>query len=215
MNAIMKIIAASLLLLPVGTRAEETACKEPRRPILAFRSNLLMPLLNIGVECPIGDRWSAAADFYYPWCPREWMNGWTSPQMTCIQGLGLYVEGRYWFAARQRLLGHSVGLLAGGAYYDMELDGNGGQGEILAAGLDYTYTLPLGRKGGVRLEFSIAVGAVYSIRHPYNVHEEGGYLIRRKDGDNISIVSQSNWSFLPIRAGINLSVPISAAKYGK
>lgn len=188
------------------------------RPVLAFRTNLLLPLLNIGIECPICNRWSIAADFYYPWVPRKWMNKWAASQMNCIQGLGGYLEGRYWFGThhrlsepaygKYRLLGHSLGLTTGAAYYDLEWDGRGEQGEVFVAGIGYTYVLPLGKKGGVHLEFDIAAGAVYRIWHPYDVHEQGGYLIRGRDENNISIVNEKSWGFYPIKAGISLVVPI-------
>lgn len=212
--------------LPVDKRREPLKARSPyqeidnhlTRPILAFRSNLLMPLLNIGIEYPISNRWSAAADFYYPWCPRAWMNKWSAPQMTCVQGLGGYVEGRYWLGTRHceheadngkyRLLGHSLGLIAAGAYYDLEFKGTGQQGEVLAVGVDYTYAIPVGKKCGVHLEFAFAIGAVCHIWHPYNVYEQGGYLLRQKDENNANFVSKINWSFFPIKAGINLSVPV-------
>ena len=189
-----------------------------RRPVLAFRSNLLLPLLNVGVEYPISNRWSVAADFYYPWCPREWMNTWTASQMNCLQGLGGFLEGRFWFGpehrasepdyGKYRLLGHSLGLIAGAAYYDVEYGGAGQQGELYAAGIGYTYALPLGKKGGVHMEFDIAVGAVYHMWHPYDVRETGGYLLHRKDENNISVRTVSQWHVLPIRAGVSLVVPI-------
>ena len=193
-----------------------------RRPVLALRSNLLLPLLNVGVEYPISNRWSVAADFYYPWCPREWMNAWTPSQMNCLQGLGGYLEGRFWFGAehrasepdygKYRLLGHSLGLIAGAAYYDVEYQGGGRQGELFAAGLGYTYALPLGKKGGVHMEFDIAVGAVYHMWHPYDVREVGGYLLRRKDENSVGIYTVNEWRVLPIRAGVSLVVPIFTDK---
>lgn len=196
-----------LVLFPTGIRAGDIE-QNMRNPVLALRSNLLLPLLNIGIEYPLSDRWSVAADFYYPWCPREWMNRWTEPQMECVQGLGGYIEGRRWFGPGYSLLGHSLGLIAGAAYYDMEHNGEGEQGEVFAAGIGYTYAFPIGKKGGVHLEIDIAVGAQYRIRHPYDVHEAGGYPLYRKDENNISIKSKSQWSIFPVRTGISLVVPI-------
>lgn len=34
------------------------------KPVVALRTNLLLPLLNFGVEVPIGNRWSVGADYY-------------------------------------------------------------------------------------------------------------------------------------------------------
>jgi hypothetical protein len=42
--------------------------KPVRIPIFSLRTNLLVPALNIGAELPLGDRWSLAADYYFPWC---------------------------------------------------------------------------------------------------------------------------------------------------
>ena len=223
---------------PAGIRAENTVKKDTlhylppdqiqKNTVLAFRSNLLLPLLNIGIECPLSNRWSVAADFYYPWCPREWMNRWTEHQMECLQTLGGYIEGRYWFGIRQqqesgygkcRLLGHSLGLIAGAAYYDMEHNGEGEQGEVFSVGIGYTYAFPLGKKGGVHLEIDIAVGAIYRIQHPYDVHESGGYPLYRKDENNVSIKTKSQWSMFPMKTGISLVAPVfsnrSLLKNGK
>lgn len=228
MKKFIETILVCFVLIPTGVRAgnivqKDTLCDLPidqnlRNPILAFRSNLLLPLLNIGIEYPLSNRWSVAADFYYPWCPREWMNKWTEPQMECLQGLGGYVEGRCWFGSghrkqddgykKYRLIGHSLGLIAGAAYYDMEHNGEGEQGELYTAGIGYTYAFPLGKKGGIHLEIDIAVGAIYRIQHPYNVHEAGGYLLYKKDENNISIKSKSQWSIFPMKTGISLVVPI-------
>jgi outer membrane protein OmpA-like peptidoglycan-associated protein len=40
---------------------------EIRKPVVAVRSNLLVPALNVGVEAPIGTHWSVGADYYFPW----------------------------------------------------------------------------------------------------------------------------------------------------
>lgn len=207
---------------PLGAGIRYPKIDSLRKPALAFRSNLLLPLLNVGAECPVSNRWSVAADFYYPWCPREWINRWSDSQMNCLQALGGYLEGRYWFGSQHRssesacgkyrLLGHSLGLIAGAAYYDVERGGAGQQGEIYTIGIGYTYALPLGKKGGIHLEFAIAAGAVYRKWHPYSVHETGGYLLRGKDENGIGISSLSKWSLHPIKAGVSLAVPIFIRK---
>ena len=51
----------------VDTVKVDTVAAEPRKPVVAVRSNLLVPALNVGVEVPIGTNWSVAADYYFPW----------------------------------------------------------------------------------------------------------------------------------------------------
>lgn len=200
-----------------------------RRPVVALRSNLLLPALNLGVEVPLGNRWSVATDLYFPWVPRSIMNTVTSSvNAYCVQGLGMYLEGRFWlgrqhsnksknaeYFQRYRLSGHSIALVAGGAYFDGEwaskkegVLGEGYQGEIIAYGIDYMYSLPLGQ-GGIHLDFDIALGGMYTVLHPYNVYANNPYLIRERDNNGMSIYRRRYLSAgYPIRAGISIKVPI-------
>ena len=181
-----------------------------RDPVVALRTNLLLPLLNIGVEVPIGNRWSVAADWYSPWLWRQWGNKIYTPQQYCFEGLGGYLEGRYWFGndhlkydscRKYRLSGHSLGLIIAGGYYDLQWDWKGRQGEYGAIGIGYMYGLPLGKKGGVHLEFEIAFGYLTTGWRSYEVHEPGGRLI----GD----WQDGSWKGpVPLKAGFNLVVPI-------
>ncbi len=180
-----------------------------RVPILAFRSNLLLPAMNVGVEVPIGNRFSVGADWYYPWVWRPWMNKVYPAQGRCFEFLGGTLEGRVWLGKahqsddafrKYRLRGHSVGIIAGAGYYDFQPAWKGIQGEYFVAGVDYMYALPLG-KGNVHLEFDIAAGYVNTGWRGYEVHTEGGKLIGNWE--------DSSWQgFVPLRAGINIVVPI-------
>ena len=174
----------------------------PRTPIFALRSNLLVPLLNIGAEVPIGNRWSVSADYYFPWI-------WPSPKnKDCFELLGWSVEGRYWFGkdrtASDRLHGHSLGLYGAGGYYDFEQNYEGQQGEFVSTGLDYTYAMPIGRKKRVNLEVTIAVGYIHAWARNYNVHGEGGPLFK-EEGDVLFDY------FGPTKAAVSLVIPF----YGK
>lgn len=178
-------------------------------PVMAFRSNLLLPAMNLGVEVPIGNRWSVAADWYYPWVWRPWMNAVYPDQKNCAQLLGGYLEARYWFGGRHtpslenrkyRLSGHSLALIGAGGYYDYGHDWTGRQGEFMALGLDYMYSLILGR-GKLHLDFDIALGYFQMQYRNYEVYEEGGKLF----GD----LQQFHFnSVVPVKAGVSLVIPI-------
>ena len=183
-----------------------------RDPVVAIRTNLLMPAMNVGVEVPIGNRWSVAADWYSPWLWRQWGNRIYTPQKYCFEGLGGFVEGRYWFGnnhlsydscRKYRLSGHSLGLIVGAGYYDYQWDWIGRQGEYFAIGVGYMYALPLGKRGGIRLEFEVAAGYMNTSWRGYQVHEAGGHLIGNYD-------DRAWQGFVPMKAGVNLVVPIFA-----
>lgn len=79
---------------------------EFRKPVVALRSNLLVPALNFGVEVPIGTHWSVGADYYFPWVwPKR-------DNKNCFELLAWGIEGRYWFGRERtvfdRLQGHSL-----------------------------------------------------------------------------------------------------------
>ena len=142
--------------------------------VFALRTNTLVPGLNIGAELPLGNSWSLSADYYYPWI-------WPGPKnKNCFELLGWSVEGRYWFGkdrqSGDRLLGHSMGLYGAAGYYDFERNYKGQQGEFVSAGLDYTYSLPVGRRKRVNLEFTLAVGYIHSWARNYMVSGEYGQL---------------------------------------
>lgn len=169
-----------------------------KTPVLAVRSNLLVPALNIGAELPLGNHWSISADYYYPWL-------WPSKKnKNCFELLGWSAEGRYWFGRNRtksdRLHGHSLGLYGAGGYYDFERNFKGQQGEFVSAGLDYTYAMPVGKKKRVNLEFTLALGYIRSYGRAYHVLEEYGPLFK-EEGDIIFDF------FGPTRIAVNLVVP--------
>ena len=170
-----------------------------RKPVVAVRSNLLVPALNVGVEVPIGTNWSVAADYYFPWIwPKK-------DNKNCFEFLGWGIEGRYWFGRNRtvldRLQGHSLGLYGYMGYYDFERNFRGHQGEFVNVGLDYTYAMAVGKKRAVHFEFSIGVGYIYSQARKYSVIEECGPLISEKRTKKIGF-------FGPTKANISLVVPI-------
>lgn len=198
-------VAVDTLL--TDTVAEPLVATETRT-LLWPRMNLLLPCLNIGLELPLGNRWSVAADWYYPWAFRN------ASHKNCFQALGLNVEGRYWFGRkhsageanrRYRLQGHSIGLFAMSGYYDVERHYRGDQGDYVLGGIDYLYAKPLCR-GRVHLEFSLGVGYFYSKATQYEVFERGGRAYRDKNFRKIYEY------FGPLKAAISLVVPLRVTR---
>ena len=183
--------------------------REVREPIFAVRTNLILPLMNIGVEVPIGNRWSVGADWYYTWAWRKWFK---DLNMTnCLQLLGGGLDVRYWFGNRHtpevmnrqnRLWGHAVGAYVYGGYYDFEYDYKGYQGEFSNIGLDYMYSARLGKRYGLRMELSLGIGYIHSKAREYNVYTAGGNAFRT------GVVKNVNW-IGPSKATISLVIPIN------
>lgn len=189
------------------TTTTRTATSDNRKWPLALRTNLLLPALNVGVEVPLGNRWSVAADWYYPWIFRN------PDHKNCFQALALGLEGRIWLGSKHsggiqnrpyRLTGHSIGLFAMGGLYDVEWQYKGYQGEFATIGIDYLYALRL--KNDFRLEFSIGFGQFYSEARPYEVLTPGGYGYREKDA--IRAIP----FYGPVKGTASLVIPI---KFGK
>ena len=167
----------------------------------ALRTNLLLPLLNVGAEEPIGNWWSVGADVYWPWIFRS------SNHKNCFQAFGVALEGRYWLGANRssekRLLGHSIGAFAMSGYYDWERNYSGYQGDFVMGGIDYLYALPVVIfKQRMHLELSVGVGYFYSKSTHYQVFEDGGKGYRDKDFRKIFQY------FGPLKAGVALVYPL-------
>lgn len=177
----------------------------PRRTVLALRSNLLVPLLNIGAEVPVGNNWSVGADYYFPWILRN------SHKKECFQILAADIEGRYWFGKDRteddRLKGHSIGLNVMAGYYDLERNYSGQQGEFVNCSVDYLYAMPV-FKDRMHLEFTIGLGYFYSKGRPYDVFEDGGKAFKRG-------YQQIDRWIGPNKVGISLVVPIKAKRRGQ
>lgn len=175
--------------------------------ILAFRTNLLLPLLNVGMEIPLGNRWSIGVDHYYPWLWRYWP---TKTNQYCYEMMWEQLEFRYWFGEKHtpgeknytnRLQGHSMGLFGMGGYYDVGQNYQGHQGEFWSVGLDYLYAMPI-CKGRMHLEFSLGIGYLHSESRGYSVYQKGGELYRIRTDDKTR-----NW-FGPVKANVSLVFPL-------
>ncbi len=179
--------------------AAQTAASAASKTVFALRSNLLLPALNIGAEIPVGNKWSFAADYYYPWL---WPG---KKNKQCFEFLGWSAEWRYWFGkertAARRLQGHSMALYGAGGYYDFQKDYKGKQGEFYSCGLDYTYSTPLGKREKVFMEFTIAVGYLRSDYRKYEVLADYGPLFK-EDGEYL-------FDYIgPTKAAVSLVIPI-------
>lgn len=126
-----------------------------RKPLFALKTNLLFDVLtalNVEVEVPIGQRWSIAGEYIFPW----W--SFTKKQIT-LQTLSGNLEGRYWFGDRGKhdvMTGWFAGVYGGGGYYDVEWKSKGYQGHFYTAGLTGGYAHKIGRN--LRLEYSLGIG---------------------------------------------------------
>lgn len=172
----------------------------PKRELFFLRTNLLVPLANIGAELPIGTNWSVALDYYFPWFFREKNN------KECTQMLMWNLEGRYWFGKNRTtddyLEGHSLGLNGMFGYYDIQRNYVGHQGEFVNVSLDYTYGLPI-FKDKIHLEFTFGVGYLFSKAEKYEVYQENGKGYRKGYKENIHWVG-------PNKIGVSVVVPIKA-----
>lgn len=190
-------------LLPAEGVQEAQKVRPLRDYLVAAKTNLLFDAVgavNIGAELPINNRWSLDLNWTFPWyVDREW--DW------CYELLWGDVEMRYWLFERtreNRLLGHFVGLYAGGGLYDFQLRSTDGyQGEFfIAAGVSYGYAMELSNRW--RLEFELGLGYLQSdYRHYFHVTDASGeeLLIRDKLSGRISY-----WG--PTKAKVSLVIPI-------
>ena len=174
-----------------------------RKTILAARSNLLIPGMNIGLEIPIGSHWSIGIDYYYPWFVSD-------DNLWCGEMLGWFIDTKYWFPGKKntwlpdsKLNGHAVGVYAGIGYYDFQKRTNGAQGEYLDLGVDYTFALPVANDK-LRLEFNIGIGYIYTLYRPYYPSSDYEDLIKEPG------IKYRSTNFIgPTRAGVSLVYPIT------
>ena len=170
-----------------------------KKMILAARTNLLVPALNVGVEVPVGYSWSVGADYYFPW----WL---ARSNRYCAEMLGWFVDTKYWFGKdrgeKDKLTGHALGLYAGFGYYDYQWEYSGNQGEYIDVGVDYTYSIPLA-KDKLRMEFNIGLGWIFTVARHYTPTDDYTDLIKDPG------IRHRKYNFFgPTRASVSLVVPI-------
>lgn len=145
------------------------------RPLyMDIRSNMLYDALllpNIGIEFYLGKNLSLGANWMYAW----WK---TDRSHYYWRAYGGEIFGRWWFgrkAHEKPLTGHHLGIYGQLYTYDFELGGDGEMGgkpggniwdkNLWAAGIEYGYSLPVGRR--INIDFSIGVGYTTGIYHKY------------------------------------------------
>ena len=170
-----------------------------KKMILAVRTNLLVPALNVGVEVPAGYSWSVGADYYFPW----WL---ARSNKYCAEMLGWFVDMKYWFGKdrceEDKLTGHALGAYAGFGYYDYQWEKSGNQGEYIDIGVDYTYAIPLA-KDRLRMEFNIGLGWIHTVARHYTPTDDYTDLIKDPG------IKHRKYNFFgPTRASVSLVVPI-------
>lgn len=145
----------------------------------ALKSNVLYDLataVNAEVEVPIGNHWSAAVEYVFPW--------WEKGNKYCLQTLELGAEARYWFNNNtyyaKKLQGMFVGAYCMSAKYDFQWKRNPAyQGEYWSAGVTYGYAMPISRRFNV--EFSLSVGYLSSTYRHYIPADDYSELWRDKN----------------------------------
>ncbi len=181
---------------------------EPKA-LFAIKTNLLFDvasLLNVELEVPIGDRWSIAGEWIFPWwssCGTK-NNGWTKDsRRNSVQLLNGNIEGRYWFGDRTdrlQLTGWFAGVYAGAAKYDFEYKAKGYQGEsLISTGLTAGYAHTINKKGNLRMEYSLGVGYMQTDYEKYDEH------ICTDDQWHTTKLSSGTYNWIgPTRAKISL-----------
>ena len=132
---------------------------------IGLKTNLLYDAAavpNIGIELPLGRKWSLAANWMYSW--------WHSDRIHWYwRTYGGDVALRRWFGGREGrpLTGHHLGVYGQMVTYDFELGARGILGDrwSYAGGLEYGYALPVGRN--LNLDFNLGVGYLQGIYKEY------------------------------------------------
>ncbi|MBE6195834.1 MAG: DUF3575 domain-containing protein [Rikenellaceae bacterium] len=155
----------------------------PNKPFyMAVKSNLLYDAAlvpNVGVEFYLGANLSVAANWMYAW--------WTHRSNDWFWRIyGGDVALRWWFgrAAKEKpLTGHHVGPYLQTLTYDFETGGRGYIGGVpggdifdkanCAAGIEYGYSLPIGRR--LNLDFTIGLGYLWGTYYEY-LPQDGCYV---------------------------------------
>lgn len=182
-----------------GNLSDPVAC--PPRRWWALKTNLVYDALlvpNIGVEFYLGRNWSVAGGWMYAWWKSDRRNHYW-------RTYGGELALRRWFGRKAKekpLTGHHLGLYGQVFTYDFETGGRGYMGGKpggklwdklnYAAGVEYGYALPIGRR--LNLDFTIGIGYWGGTYHEY-LPQDGHYVWQA--------TKQRRW-FGPTKAEISL-----------
>lgn len=174
-----------------------------KRIWLAVKTNLLYDaalIPNIGVEVPIGKRWSVAANWMYAWwkCDHR-HNYWRT--------YGGDLEARYWWpeGMKGRLNGHHVGIYGQMLTFDFETGHRGYLAPrwMWGGGVSYGYSTRIGRR--FNLDFTLGVGYLGG-RYKEYLPIDNHYVWQR--------TRNLNW-FGPTKAEVSLVYLLNFKKGGK
>ena len=180
------------------------------KPVFSLRTNLLLPLMNVGAQIPLGNRFSIGLDWYYPFIYRHWAP--FLDQTNCFQALSPGIDFRIYLGKKHRkgrenwqyrLSGHSIGIYGMVGRYDVEWQFHGEQARFLNAGVDYMYSARIGKRKRMRLDLSIGVGYFQSRAIEYQVFRPGG--LAYKTGRKLD----HTW-IGPTKATVSLVIPLHA-----
>lgn len=194
-----------------GIAAAPDSVKEyDLKPIFTLRSNLLLPLMNVGAQIPLGNRFSIGLDWYYPFIYRHWAP--FLDQTNCFQALGPGADFRIYLGKKHRkgrenwqyrFSGHSIGIYGMYGRYDVEWQFHGEQARFLNAGVDYMYSARIGKRKRMRLDLSVGVGYFQSRAIEYQVFRPGGKAYKTGNRFVHNFIG-------PTKATVSLVIPIHA-----
>ncbi|MFR9503778.1 MAG: DUF3575 domain-containing protein [Rikenellaceae bacterium] len=166
------------------------------KPLLAVKTNLLydaVTALNVELEIPIGERWSIAGEWMFPWwtsCGNK-NNSWQSGENSnrnASEILNANIEVKYWFGDRTNcpvMTGWHLGPYGGVGKYDLEREAAGYQGEFYVIGLSGGYAHTINKKGNLRMEYSLGVGYMNTDYRYYEEHwgiDDTWHTLRQNSG---------------------------------
>ena len=179
-----------ILITEENTSTIDDSQSTTKKPLFALKTNLLFDIatmLNVEVEVPIGNRWSIAGEWIFPWWTLD--NGQSDSKRHRLQLLQGNLMGKYWFGDRtdrEVMTGWFAGIYAGAGLYDFEYDRKGIQGEFfIAGGLAGGYAHTINKKGNLRMEYSLGLGYLSTDYRQYKAEyygENDWKAIREKTG---------------------------------
>jgi hypothetical protein len=179
-SSLMRIQSDVTLRLAQAAASVPQPARRERHFYMGLRTNLAYDALcipRLGAEFYLGRRWSLQLDGEYAW----WSN---DARHRYWRFYGADVKLRKWMGARARrkpLTGHHLGLEMHVFTYDFEWGGKGYMGgepghswltkRNYAAGLEYGYAMPLGRR--LNLDVALTAGYWWGEYYEYEPYQNG------------------------------------------